>query len=205
MNAFQRPIIHESAVVAPDAHLGPGVIIGPKVFIESGVRIGAYSVIGGMPEHKGFYSDVNQERSQGVFIRRDARIFEFVTIHAGTLRPTFIGEQAAIFNHSHIAHDCEIAATATIGGQVTLAGHVVVFSGAIVSGKAAVHQWCCIGSYAMIGAAAFVKAHVPPGETWLGNPARPSGINEIGLQRAGLTLEQVPRTAFDLLTTQRKL
>ena len=42
---FYPPGIHATAVVAANAHIGPGASIGPYVVVESGARIGANAVI----------------------------------------------------------------------------------------------------------------------------------------------------------------
>ncbi len=180
-------LIHQSAIVHKSARIGVGAIIGPRVRIAEDVVIGAYSVIGGSPEHRDFYSDVDNEKSVGVTIEAGARIYEFVTIHSGTVQPTHIGENVAIFNHTHIAHDCTLERGCTIGGGVSLAGHVWVMTMANVSGRSCIHQRCVVGAYSILSAASYLKAHMPPGEKWIGSPARPSGFNDVGLQRAGLT------------------
>lgn len=185
-----QPYISPSAHVHPTAKLHPGVWIGPNVEIGAGAVIGHYAVIGGMPEHRDFFDDTEMVRSKGVIIGAGARIFEYVTVHAGTRRPTLIAERVAVFNHSHIAHDCMIEAGSIIGGQVSLAGHVHVMPAAQVSGKSCVVQFAVIGAYAFVGGFTFVTRHIPPGEKWLGFPARFVSANDIGLQRAGMPLEE---------------
>lgn len=195
-------------MVSKTARLGHGVWIGPKVIISEDVSIGPYSIIGGAPEHRGFYDDIDMEKSHGVFIGRGARIFEFVTIHAGTLRPTVIDYGAAIFNKSHIGHDCHVGIRAQIGGQCSLAGHVEVMEGANVSGKSCVLQWAVIGAYAFVGGFTFVTKHIPPGEKWIGFPARPVGENTIGLQRADLSYHKCRNQfleSFEELTKEKHL
>lgn len=189
--ALVEPFVHESAWVDPSAILGPGVWIGPKVTIGPGVRIGAYTVIGSMPEHRSYYDDVLLKTVKGVVVQPDARIFEFVTIHSGTVNATCIGEAAAVFNHAHIAHDCLVGAGGSVGGGSSLAGHTIIMPFAILSGKSCTFQRCVIGAFAFVGGNSFVTHHVPPGEKWMGSPARHAGINEIGLQRAGLTIDTV--------------
>ena len=175
------------------ARIHKTAVIYPNVEIDKDVVIGAYCVIGGPPEHKEYYKG---QETKKVLIGRGARIFEFVTIHAGTTKHTLIGENSSVFNHSHIAHDCYVGRDAIIGGGCSLAGHTIVMAGATLSGRSCTHQRIVIGAFAMLAPLSFVKTHVPVGEIWMGIPARPSGINEIGLQRAGLTLEGCKHT-FD--------
>jgi UDP-N-acetylglucosamine acyltransferase len=182
-----KPYVHKSATVHPTAVLREGCWIGPNVEICEGAVIGQYSVIGGSPEHASFYDDVAIERSKGVAVGVGARVFEFVTIQAGTRRKTLIGREAAVFQHSHVSHDCAVENYATICGRASLAGFVVLGERAIVGAHAIVHQHVVIGAFAMVGMASALKTHVPVGETWLGFPARQVGLNDVGLERAGLS------------------
>ncbi len=186
-----KTFVHKSSFVDSSAILGPGVWVGPKCNIGPGVRIGAYSVIGSMPEHREFYEDTLLEKVQGVVILAGARVFEFVTIHSGTVVQTVVGPEAAVFNHAHIAHDCYLGARSSVGGGSSLAGHTTLMQNCVLSGKSCTFQRCVIGAFAFVGGNSFVTQHVPPGERWMGSPARPAGINEIGLQRAGLTIDTV--------------
>lgn len=187
----------------PKVH--PTAIIYPDVLIESDVTIGAYCVIGSQPEHREFYDGTKP--TKGVHIKKGARIFEFVSIQAGTKQTTTIGEGAQIFNHSHIAHDCIVGDHSIIGGSVTLAGHTVVMEGANVSGQSCTHQHSVIGAYAFIGGQSFVTKNIEPGVKACGSPARTTDINEVGLSRAGLTYDECLakfRNVFASLCGERK-
>lgn len=176
-----------SISVHETARLGRGVVLHPGVYIGANVRIGDYCVIGGAPEHRDYY---HGEPTHGVIIEDDVRIFEFVSIHAGTKNPTLIGKEAVIQNHSHIGHDSLIWSRAQIGGHASLAGHVLVMNDAIVGGRSNIHQHSIVGSHVMLAPCSFLKGAIPPGELWIGNPARPSGFNEIGLKRAGMDMHK---------------
>jgi UDP-N-acetylglucosamine acyltransferase len=180
-------------------------IIYPNVWIDEDVHIGPYCVIGGPPEHREFYGE--SKESKGVRIYRGSRIHEMVTVHAGTVRETVIGNNVAIFNKSHVAHDCILDSYSTIGGQVSLAGHTRVMSGATVSGMSCTHQHTVIGAYAFIGGASFVTKDVPPGEKWVGYPARFISYNDVGLQRADLDLKDclsLYKSKFDEYIAEKK-
>jgi UDP-N-acetylglucosamine acyltransferase len=199
--------IHPKAQVSPHAVIGPGCWIGPKVVIHGGVRIGAYSVIGSHPEHSAFFND-DFSRTHGVVIDTGARIFEFVTIHAGTERPTQIRDAAAVFQHSHVSHDCDVGPGVTISGRSSLAGFVEVQQGAVVGAHAIIHQHCVVGAYSMLGMGSVLRAHIRPGQLWVGYPARMVGENERGLARAQLTMElvnQLHGQDFEKSTRRSKL
>lgn len=166
--------IHKTAIIYP------GVVIGPNVYI------GAYSVIGSPPEHREFYDG---KETKGVVIKSGARIFEFVTIHAGTITPTIIESNAAIFNHSHIGHDCFIGRGSTVGGNVSLAGHCHLMEGANVSGKSCLVQHAVVGAYGFLGGFTYLTKHADVACRYIGLPSKFIGHNDIGLIRAGLTYE----------------
>jgi UDP-N-acetylglucosamine acyltransferase len=185
MNCF----IHPTARISPEATIKYGAWIGPGVTIERDVVIGHYSVVGGPPEHSRFYDDHDGEKTHGVHISEGSRIFEFVTIQAGTERPTFLHCGAAVFQHSHVSHDCTVGREATICGRGSIAGFVEVGAHAMLGAHSIVHQHCVIGAYSMVGMASVIKAHVAPGQLWAGYPGKWIGINEVGLRRAMLTLD----------------
>lgn len=186
-----RRLIHKEAIIHPTAILGPGVVVGPNCIVCEGARIGAYSVIGTMPEHRDFFDDLNGQRTLGVCIQKDARIFEFVSIQAGTVRTTVIEHGASVFNHAHVGHDSIVGWGASVGGGCSLAGHTTIMDHAVVSGHSCTFQHCVIGPYAFVGGMSYVTQNVPPAEKWLGIPARPAGLNEIGLKRHGIDYDTV--------------
>lgn len=183
-------LVHPDAMVHPSARLGVGCFIGRGVVIEEDVTIGNYTCIGGLPEHREFFYDYGAVKNKGVLVLKGARIFEFVTIHGGTKYPTVIGKGAAVFNHSHVAHDCFVGDEAVIGGQVSLAGHTMVMEKAQIAGKSCTHQFSIVGAYGFLSAMSYLKGDIPNGEKWIGNPARHAGLNDVGLERAQMTHAQ---------------
>ena len=182
----------------------PTASIYPNVWIDEDVHIGPFCVIGGPPEHKEFYD--GKQKTFPVRIFRGARVFEHVTIHSGTVRETLIGNNVAIFNKSHIAHDCIVDANATIGGSVSLAGHTRVMDGATISGHSCTHQRVVIGAYSFVGGMSFVTKDVPCGEKWVGFPARFVSYNGVGLSRAAMTLDHcldLYKSKYDRIISER--
>lgn len=166
--------IHRTAVIYDNVEIGADVYIGP------------YCVIGAPPEHRDYYG----QAGLGVVIEEGARLSGFVTIDSGTIRKTTIGASSAIFQGTHVAHDCIIGRDVTIGGKCSLAGHTQIMDGANVSGHSCSFQRIVIGAYAFIGGHSFITRDVPPGEKWLGHSPRFQGLNDLGLQRAGLTYDK---------------
>lgn len=105
-------------------------------------------------------------------VRAGANIRPFVTVQAGVERETIIGERTLLMAGCYVGHDtqlgadCEVAGNATIGGLCTIGARVRIGMGANILPRVT------IGEGARIGAGSVVKHDVPPGETWVGVPAR---------------------------------
>ena len=212
--------IHDTAVIAEGAELGaevsvgPYTVIGPCVRIGDGTRIGPQVVIdgvttigednhvlgqaniGGAPQDLTYEDEPTQ-----VEIGNRNTIREFVTINRGTLKGgglTRIGSDCLLMACSHVAHDCELGDHVLLANNVLLAGHVKVGDGAILNGAAAAHQFVTVGLNAYVGGLTRVIHDVPPFMILEGHPARVRKVNIIGLQRAGLSEEEIVevRAAF---------
>src|SRR3546814_15985888 len=87
-----------------------------------------------------------------------------------------------------------------MANNATLAGHVVVDDFAIIGGLSAVHQFVRIGRHAMIGGMSGVENDIIPYGSLMGDMARLSGLNIIGLKRRGFSRATIPnlRTAHRL-------
>jgi UDP-N-acetylglucosamine acyltransferase len=72
-----------------------------------------------------------------------------------------------------------------------LAGHVKIESQARLSGVLGVHQFVHIGRLSMVGGLSRIDRDVPPYMLVEGNPSRVRSLNKIGLERAGLTAEDL--------------
>jgi UDP-N-acetylglucosamine acyltransferase len=70
-----------------------------------------------------------------------------------------------------------------------LAGHVIVEDRAVIGGLTAVHQFTKIGRNCMCGGMSRISQDVPPFVIVAGNPAHVSGLNSVGISRAGISLE----------------
>jgi len=76
---------------------------------------------------------------------------------------------------------------------VVMGGHVSIGDHAVIGGAAALHQFVRIGRAAMIGGVSGVEADVIPFGSVIGNRARLTGLNVIGLKRRGFGREQIQR------------
>jgi len=92
---------------------------------------------------------------------------------------------------THIAHDCIIGNDCIVANGVAVAGHVLMGDRAVIGGLSAIHQFCKIGSLAMIAGGAMVTQDVPPFTMVQGDRAVPTGLNTLGIKRAGLGVERL--------------
>lgn len=178
-------MIHEGSHVHPTATIHDTAIIYPNVTIGEYTKVYAYSVIGSPPESREHWDKPHP----GVVIGKNCIIREFTTINAGTTRLTQVGDNVVMLRSSHLGHDVRIDDDVTISCSVLIGGKSVVMKGANLGLGSVIHQHHLIGPYAMLGAGCIVpKAkEIEPFNVYVGNPARFLKINDIGLDRAGVT------------------
>ncbi|MFU8819653.1 MAG: acyl-ACP--UDP-N-acetylglucosamine O-acyltransferase [Desulfurivibrio sp.] len=207
--------IHPTAVVDPAAELhetvavGPYTIIGPGVRIGAGCEIGPHCVISG-PTRIGSHNRIGPFATVGappqdlkykgepteLIIGDHNVIREYVSIHRGTpggLGYTRLGDRNLLMAYVHIAHDCTIDNGVILANAVALAGHVSIHDRAIIGGMTAVQQFTRIGAFTYIGGMSGLSKDVPPYVVMAGvrGQMRVSGINRVGLKRAGFAAESI--------------
>jgi UDP-N-acetylglucosamine acyltransferase len=202
------PSVHPTAVIEHGARLAPGVTIGPwchvgpHVCLESGVRLISHVVVDGhttIGEDAVLYpfctvglppQDMKyQGEPTATVIGARTQIREHCTIHRGTVTGcgvTQVGADCLLMAVVHVAHDCRLGDGVIVANNVVMGGHVVIGDGAVIGGATALHQFVRIGRGAMVGGASGVEADVIPFGTVLGNRARLTGLNIVGLRRRGV-------------------
>lgn len=198
--------IHNTAIIGRNVKLGSNVTVGPYCTIDDGVKIGNNNIIyssvyitgnteigngnsffpfcsiGSMPQ------DLKYKGENSKLIIGNENIFrEHATANPGTSGDsmlTIIGNSSLFMAGVHIAHDCKIGDEVIMANQATLGGHVQIDSNAVLGGISAVHQFCKIGRLAMVGGLSAVENDIIPFGLALGNRAKLTGINIIGLKRA---------------------
>ena len=207
------PQIHPTAIVAPGAVLADDVTIGPyciigehvalgpgvslashvvvdgRATIGEGTRIFPFAVIGLEPQDLKYKGEPSS-----LVIGRQNTIREYVTINPGTEgggMVTRVGDHCLLMVGAHVAHDCQIGDNVIMANNATLAGHVVVEEYARLGGLCAVHQFVRIGRHAMIGGMSGVERDVIPYGQVMGDRARLTGLNIIGMQRSGFSREDI--------------
>lgn len=207
--------IHPTAVVEPGAQVDPSCEIGPFAVVGPHVKLGpnnvlaAHAIVTGHTTlgagNRVFPHAVLGEIPQDLKYRGEPTRLEIgdrntfrecVTINLGTVGGggvTVIGNGCLFMAYSHVGHDCRIADGAIIANSVALAGHITLEEHVHISGNAAVHQFCRIGRLSFVSGLTGVVMDVPPYCTVAGPRAELGGLNTIGLQRAGMTEEQIGR------------
>jgi len=200
--------IHPTAIIEPGAtigahvSIGPWCHVGPDVTIEDGAhlisnvvvdgdtRIGAGAVlypfctVGFAPQDLKYKGEATRCE-----IGARTQVREHCSIHRGTATGcgvTRVGADCLLMAVVHVAHDCDIGDGVVIANNVVMGGHVTIGAGAVIGGAAALHQFVRIGRGAMVGGVSGVEADVIPFGSVIGNRARLSGLNIIGLRRRGV-------------------
>ena len=157
------------------------VIINGNVKIKNNVEIFPFVSIGSIPQDLKYRGEKTK-----IFIDENCKIREFVTINLGTKGGggiTKIGKNCLLMVGTHIAHDCIVGNNIIFANHSTLAGHVIIENNVVVGALSAIHQFSRIGEGAMIGGMSGVTADVIPFSTVMGNRAKLSGLNLVGLKR----------------------
>ncbi|MCA8993354.1 MAG: acyl-ACP--UDP-N-acetylglucosamine O-acyltransferase [Planctomycetaceae bacterium] len=213
----ERAKIGENVTIGPFCLVGPEVVIGNGCTLDSHValvgkttigennRFWPNCVIGAEPQDKSF--DGSQT---SVEIGNNNQFREGVTINRGAEKEdgvTRVGNYNLIMSNAHIAHNCHIFDHTILVNGVLLGGHVHVHDRAIVSGNSVVHHFSTIGKLAFVSGGCRVPRDIPPYMLAAGsdNPELKT-INLIGLQRAGLSKENISliREAFKLLMREHQ-
>jgi UDP-N-acetylglucosamine acyltransferase len=203
-------MIHPTAIVHPAAQIGANCEIGPYCVIDSEVQLGpgcslaphvvligkitlgsnnslhAGVVIGDLPQDLRFKGD-----QTAVVIGSDNVIREHATVHRSNnpSEPTRLGSNNFLMAHSHIGHNTLVGDHCIIANGALLGGHSVVEDRAFLSGNCLVHQFVRVGTLALMQGGSAVSKDLPPFTISRGDNSI-SGLNIIGLRRAGISPEE---------------
>lgn len=205
--------VHPTAIVHPDAHIGDGTRIGAFAIVEPKTAIGKncriqdhaiirdystlgdevnvhpFAVIGGEPQHTRYKG----EPTTAVIGSRTV-LREYVTVNRGTAfgnGTTVVGEDVLLMAYCHVAHDCVVGNKVILANTVQLAGHVTLGKSVVIGGVSAVTQFCSVGDYSFIGGGSLLRKDLPPYLSGKGNDFQVQGVNLVGLERQGFTIETI--------------
>ena len=203
-------MIHPTAVIHPKAVIDPTTVIGPYAVVDAGVVIGpncqlgahvyltgqtivgtgnrfhAACVIGDAPQ------DVKYRDAPTRLRIGDYNVFrEHVTVHRANKleEDTVIGSHNLFMVNCHIGHNTVVGDHVIIANGALFGGHTVIEDRAFISGNCLIHQFTRVGTLSLMQGGAGVSKNLPPYTIARGNN-RISGLNVIGLRRAGFNNEE---------------
>lgn len=197
-------VIDGDVKIADDNFIYPNVYVGGNTDIGNGNEIFPFSSIGAIPQDLKY----KNEKSR-LIIGNGNKIREHCTFNLGTQGGgmiTEVGSNSLFMAGTHIAHDCIVKDNTILANQVTLGGHVIVEEGAVLGGLSAVHQFCRIGKLSMIGGMSAIENDIIPYGLAVGNRAKITGINLVGLRRANYDNKDIIefKSAVERLLSNKK-
>jgi UDP-N-acetylglucosamine acyltransferase len=195
-------VIGPNVVLGDDVELLSHVVVAGHTTIGEKTRVFPFASLGHPPQDLKYKGEPTR-----LVIGSNNVIREHVTMNPGTAGGgalTQVGSNGLFMVATHVAHDCKVGDHVVMANNATLGGHVHVGDYAVLGGLCAVHQFVRIGRYAMIGGMSGVESDVIPFGSVMGDRARLSGLNIIGLKRRGFSREDIHnlRTAYRLLFAQ---
>ena len=181
--------IGKNVSISKNCHIHNHVSITGNITIGENTEVFPFASIGSSPQDLKFKGE-----STIIQIGKNCKIREYVTINPGTNgggKITSVGNNCLLMIGTHIAHDCRIGNNVIFANHSTLAGHVIVEDNVVVGALSAIHQFCRVGEGAMIGGMSGVTADVIPFSTVMGNRAKLSGINVLGLKRRNVKKKEI--------------
>jgi UDP-N-acetylglucosamine acyltransferase len=193
------------SVIGADVKIGAGTIIGSHVVIKGPTSIGKenriyqFTSIGEDPQDKKYAAEVTR-----LEIGDRNTIREFTSMHRGTQQDngvTKIGDDNLFMAYTHVAHDCIIGNNVIMANGASLAGHVHLNNNAILGGFTLVHQFTQVGQYSFAAMGSAITQDIPPFIMVGGKPTRPHGINSVGMERNGISTEDIRliRNAYKII------
>ena len=204
-------IVDPTAELADDVKIGPYCVVGPKVTLGKGCVLHSHVVLEGpavFGQGNEFFpfaaiglktQDLKYKGEPTYLEVGDFNVFrENANINRSTTpeTKTIIGSHNHFLINSHCGHECVVGNHCIFSGYAGVAGHCQIGDWAIISGFAALHQFVRVGEHAMVGGCARVSQDVPPFMIVEGSPAVVRAVNSIGMQRRGMSEEDVRAIKF---------
>ncbi|MBL8487338.1 MAG: N-acetyltransferase [Rhodocyclaceae bacterium] len=145
--------VHDTAIVSPQASIGPGTKVWVNVQIREGARIGRNCIVS-----KDVYVDHHVSIGDNCKVQNGVSIYHGVTVGDDV----FIGPNASFTNDRvprAFNKDWKITPT-TVGRGASIGANATIVCGV------------ALGEFCMVAAGSVVTADVPPHGLVMGNPAR---------------------------------
>lgn len=193
------PAVGQFTYISPKVKLGKNVRIGHNCTLDGEITVGDNTLIwnnvviinrvtigrncdihsGAVIGHDGYaytedwaHQKTMVKHFGGVSIGDNVLIGENVCISRGTIDDTVLEDGVKIDALGHIAHNCWFEQNAAMPVPCSVSGSVHVGRNAYLAGDIIRNQ-CSIGEGAFVGLGAVVVKDVAPGQTVVGNPAKP--------------------------------
>lgn len=193
--------IAEGVTIEPGAVIGAGVEIGPRSWIGAGAviygptvlgeenEVHPTAVLGGPPQDLGYKGEPTRLAIGHRNVFREG----FTASRASTKGTlvTRIGNDNYFMSGSHVGHDCVVEDRVILANDVLIAGHCHIQSNVNMAGAVAIVQFSTVGRYSFIGGLSGTTMDCEPFILHDGMPARPKGINVVGLRRGQFTYKTI--------------
>ena len=156
--------------VMPHVVCYSGTIVGSRVILHAGVRLGADG-FGYIPGKNGAAPRKIPQVGRCI-IGDDVEIGANTTIDRGSVDDTVIGPGTKIDNLVQIGHNCRIGARCLIAGQAGIAGSTYVEDDVFLAGQAGLADHVTVGRGARVTVQGGVIGDIAAGATVSGYPAR---------------------------------
>jgi UDP-N-acetylglucosamine acyltransferase len=205
--------IHKTAVVDPgaklqgDVEIGPYATVGPNVRLGPGVELRAHAHVAGHTEIGAGtrifpFASIGEEPQDRKYEGGATRLVigernvirEYCSLNPGTESGggvTTVGDDNLMMMGSHVAHDAHVGNHVTMSNGAMIGGHCVVEDFAVLSANVLIHQFCRIGESAMLAGGAGTLQDIAPFSIVLGAPARVMRLNQINLERRGISSDEI--------------
>jgi UDP-N-acetylglucosamine acyltransferase len=193
-------VIGAGVVIGPGTRIGPHTVIEGPTVIGADNRIGNHCSLGAPPQDLGYKGDPTR-----LVIGDRNFLGDYVQVSRGTTKTaqqtTTIGDDNFLMAYCHIGHDCIVGNRVIAANALQLAGHVTVEDRVVFGGLVAVHQFARVGSMAMVSGGSVTSLDIPPFCRVGGYGCPVYGLNAVGLERSGVSREQIKRLreAYKLL------
>lgn len=202
-----RSVLHAQVVIGSNVTIGSDTVLHAGVVVQDRCRIGNSCilhpgvVIGAdgfgfrpSPDGRGI---LKVPHIGDVVVGDHVEIGANSTIDRGKFGSTRVGTMTKIDNLVQIGHNCRIGNACVICGCCALAGSVVLEDGVTLAGGVGIADGRVIGRGASVGGRSGVMDDIPPGQAWVGYPARPA--------RQTMRLIAALETLPDMLKKAQKL
>lgn len=140
--------------------------------VDGAVMVHDQALVGYPPMHRDHRCS---EGLAGVRLCEGVKVEAFAVVEHGIWRATVVGARSWLMPYVHVGHDVVIGEDCEVAGGSVIAAHCTLGRGVRIGLHTTTRPGVTIGDGARTGAGAVVVCDIPPGETWVGNPARKLG------------------------------